>query len=68
MANGCWYITTREGIDVGPFKTRPDAVKAGDRLIELLRPVSDPGEARKPRSRISSDSSCGAVSQTTRRR
>ena len=47
MANGAWYFTTREGIDVGPFKTRPDAVKAGDRLIELLRTVSDSGEARK---------------------
>lgn len=47
MANGAWYFTTRESIDVGPFRTRPDAVKACDRLIELLRPVSDPGDARK---------------------
>ncbi len=47
MANGAWYFTTREGIDVGPFQTRPDAVKACDRLIELLRPVSDPDDARK---------------------
>ena len=39
MANGAWYFTTREGIDVGPFQTRPDAVKACDRLIELLRTV-----------------------------
>jgi hypothetical protein len=47
MANGAWYFTTREGIDVGPFQTRPDAVKACDRLIELLRVVKDTDEARK---------------------
>jgi Domain of unknown function (DUF6316) len=47
MANGAWYFTTREGIDVGPFQTRPDAVKACDRLIELLRTVAHPDEARK---------------------
>ncbi len=47
MANGAWYFTTREHIDVGPFDSRADAVKACDRLIELLRSVSDPGEAHK---------------------
>ena len=47
MANGAWFFTTREHIDVGPFESRADAVKACDRLIELLRSVSDPNEARK---------------------
>ena len=47
MTNGAWYFSTREGIDIGPFPARADAVKACDRLIELLRGVSDPDEARK---------------------
>ena len=47
MANGAWFFTTREQIDIGPFESRADAVKACDRLIELLRSVSDPDEATK---------------------
>ncbi len=47
MANGAWYFTTREHIEVGPFATRADAVKACERLIDQLRTVSDPEDARK---------------------
>jgi Domain of unknown function (DUF6316) len=47
MANGAWYFTTREHIDVGPFTTRGDAVKACERLIDQLRTVSVPDDARK---------------------
>ena len=46
-SNGSWYFTTREHIEVGPFKTRADAVKGSDRLIAQLRLISDPEEARK---------------------
>jgi hypothetical protein len=46
MANSVWYFTTREGMDVGPFETREAAVIACDRLVELLRPITDFDEAR----------------------
>jgi hypothetical protein len=42
MANGQWYLATREGIDVGPFATR-DAVKdASQQVIALLKRADDP--------------------------
>jgi hypothetical protein len=47
QANGAWYFATRELIDVGPFKTRPDAVKAAEQLIEQLKSAKDDADARK---------------------
>jgi len=40
FANGQWYFTTREGMDVGPFATRDDAGKACDRLLPTLQGLS----------------------------
>jgi hypothetical protein len=40
LANGEWYFTTREGMDVGPFATRDDAESACDRLLPTLQGLS----------------------------
>jgi hypothetical protein len=34
--NGAWYISTREGIDVGPYEDAPSARADAKRLIQLL--------------------------------
>jgi len=47
QANGAWYFSTREMIDVGPFKTRADAVKASEVLIEQLKTSKDTADAKK---------------------
>ena len=47
MANGAWYFSTREQIDVGPFTTRIDAAEAAERLIAILRDEPDTESARK---------------------
>jgi len=47
QANGAWYFSTREQIDVGPFKTRADAVKASEKLIEQLAAAPDGAAAKK---------------------
>jgi hypothetical protein len=47
QTNGAWYFSTREQIDVGPFKTRHDAVKASELLIEQLKSAKDDADARK---------------------
>ena len=47
QANGAWFFSTREQIDVGPFKTRHDAVKASETLIEQLKTAKDAADARK---------------------
>jgi hypothetical protein len=47
QTNGAWYFSTREQIDVGPFKTRHDAVKASEQLIEQLAAALDPLAAKK---------------------
>lgn len=35
-ADGFWYFTTREGIDVGPYDSRRAAERDSERLIRLL--------------------------------
>jgi len=47
MANGAWYFSTREQIDVGPFTTRIDAVEAAEKLIAILREETSSEAARK---------------------
>ena len=47
MANGAWYFSTREQIDVGPFTTRIDAVEAAENLITNLHDERDGESARK---------------------
>jgi Domain of unknown function (DUF6316) len=47
QTNGAWYFSTREQIDVGPFKTRHDAVKASEKLIEHLAAAPDDAAAKK---------------------
>jgi len=32
-----WYFTTREGLDVGPYRNREEAQAGAARLLELLR-------------------------------
>jgi hypothetical protein len=41
QSNGQWYFATREGIDVGPFRTRAAAEAAVARLTQHLRGVTD---------------------------
>ncbi|NBC23893.1 MAG: hypothetical protein GVY21_10495 [Gammaproteobacteria bacterium] len=36
VADG-WYFTTREGIDVGPYRSRDEAQAGAARLLALLR-------------------------------
>ena len=41
--NGGWYISTREGIDVGPYQSAGIAHKEAKRLIELLAHSAENG-------------------------
>jgi len=42
--SGAWYISTREGIDVGPYEDAITARRDAARLIELLLQTSPLGE------------------------
>lgn len=45
--NGQWYFATREGINVGPYKTREATDLAATKLASLLRRVTDPIVTRR---------------------
>ena len=45
--NGEWYFATREGINVGPYRTRPAADTAAKKLAVMLRGVTDPAMAHQ---------------------
>ena len=45
--NGKWYFATREGIDVGPFPSREAAEVGVEKLIAMIRGVTDPKEVHK---------------------
>ena len=39
FSNGAdWYFQTREGIDVGPYESQPEAAIEAELLKELLKP------------------------------
>lgn len=38
-----WYFATREGVDVGPYRSREDAAAGAERLLALLR-ITPPGQ------------------------
>ncbi len=42
-----WFFSTREGIDVGPYKTRLEAQAEGRRLTRILGKLSAPEEQRQ---------------------
>jgi hypothetical protein len=39
-----WYFATREGVDVGPYRSREDAAAGAERLLTLLR-ITPAGKA-----------------------
>lgn len=43
---GSWFVTTREGIDVGPYPTREAASIAAAQIVELLSEIDDPAIAQ----------------------
>ncbi len=45
-AHGKWYFNTREGIDVGPFDSRPEAEINSTRLRIVLAKIEDQELAR----------------------
>jgi hypothetical protein len=45
QVNGDWYIATREGIEVGPYKTRERAETAAAQLAKKLANIPDPNLA-----------------------
>lgn len=45
--NGTWYLSTREGIDVGPFDTEREARKHEKRLVMLLKRARTAEEAHR---------------------
>ena len=45
VANGNWYVATREGFNLGPFPTRDAADAAVTELIELLKDAENPESA-----------------------
>lgn len=45
QADGAWFFSTREGIDVGPFETEGDAKKHERRLVTLLERAQSAEEA-----------------------
>jgi hypothetical protein len=45
--NDEWFITTREGIDVGPYATRDDAESAAADLATMLEHITDPETTRQ---------------------
>jgi hypothetical protein len=36
-ANGAWFFRTREGVDLGPYESRPEAEIEAGLLRELIR-------------------------------
>jgi len=42
QVNGQWFLSTREGIDVGPYADRAAAEAAVARLATLLKGIDDP--------------------------
>lgn len=45
QVNGDWYVATREGIEVGPYKTRERAEAAAAQLAKQLAGIADPNLA-----------------------
>jgi hypothetical protein len=45
QVNGGWFIATREGIEVGPYKTRERAEIAAAQLAKKLATIPDPNLA-----------------------
>ena len=45
QADGAWFFSTREGIDVGPFETEAEAKKHERRLVAMLQRASSAEEA-----------------------
>ena len=41
QVNGAWFVTTREGIDVGPYGSKESAEAASAELAEMLSSVDD---------------------------
>lgn len=42
-----WFISTREGIKIGPYNTREDAEAAAIELTTMLERVTDPEASRQ---------------------
>jgi hypothetical protein len=42
-----WFISTREGVNIGPYATREDAEAAAAELTTMLGQVSDPETSRQ---------------------
>jgi hypothetical protein len=47
LQNGQWYFATREGFDVGPYRTREAATAAATGLVAILSRTPDPAMARR---------------------
>lgn len=45
QADGAWFFSTREGIDVGPFETEAEAKKHERRLVAMLERTNSAEEA-----------------------
>lgn len=45
QADGAWFFSTREGVDVGPFETEAEAKKHERRLVTLLQRTTSAEEA-----------------------
>jgi len=45
--NGEWYFATREGVEVGPYRSREAAAIAAGRLIKTRQGVHDPIAVQK---------------------
>ncbi|MDA1074490.1 MAG: DUF6316 family protein [Proteobacteria bacterium] len=41
-SNNSYFVATREGVEVGPYKDRETAGRYGQQLIEILSKISDP--------------------------
>jgi hypothetical protein len=44
--NGAWYVATREGVDVGPYRSRERAQTAAAELTRKLARAANPWLAR----------------------
>ena len=42
-----WFISTREGVKIGPYTTREDAEAAAVELTTMLEQVTDPETSRQ---------------------
>jgi len=43
--DGVWYVATREGIDVGPYRSRERAESAATELVRKLSAIENPRHA-----------------------